>query len=67
MGVSNEQFIDAVSRTMNSDIPVHKEVVEKLLSIEDFIAFKKVMVKRNNELNKKSLTLYEEQKSDQVP
>ena len=52
---------------MDSNIPVHKEVVEKLLSIEDFIAFKKVMVKRNNELNKKSLTLYEEQKSDQVP
>ena len=46
---------------MDSNIPVHKEVVEKLLSIEDFIAFKKVMVKRNQELNKNSLTLYEEE------
>jgi hypothetical protein len=30
---------------------VHKSVVDQIMSVDDFLAFKKLMIKKNNDLN----------------
>jgi hypothetical protein len=36
---------------------VHKKILEQLLAVDNFIAFKKLMVRRNLELNEEALKL----------
>ena len=31
--------------------PVHKKIVYQIMAVDNFVAFKKLMVKRNTELN----------------
>lgn len=41
---------------------MHKKIVDQLTAVDSFVAFKKLMVKRNEELNKQAMEMYEKQK-----
>jgi hypothetical protein len=48
LGVTQEQFMAACEKAEKNII--HRKVVGQLLAVDNFIAFKKLMVKRNTEL-----------------
>lgn len=37
--------------------PLHKKIVDQITAVENFTAFKKLMVKRNQELNEQALQM----------
>ena len=45
LGVSDAQFVEACKRAESN--PVHKKIVDQILAVENFLAFKRLMVKRN--------------------
>jgi hypothetical protein len=49
LGVTQELFIEACEKA--SANPLHKKIVDQITAVDNFIAFKKLMVKRNTELN----------------
>jgi hypothetical protein len=49
IGVTEEQFVDACQQGANQE--VNKLVFGQILAVDDFLTFKKMMVKRNVELN----------------
>jgi hypothetical protein len=49
IGVTEEAFAEACEAGMDSR-PENKDVFEKLIAVDDFLTFKKLMVKRNIEL-----------------
>lgn len=57
LGVTNEQFVEACERAEQN--PIHKKIVDQIMAVDNFLAFKKLMVKRNQELNKQAMELYE--------
>ena len=38
---------------------VHKRIVDQIVAVDDFIAFKKSMIKRNSELNQQAMKVME--------
>jgi hypothetical protein len=48
--------------------PLHKKIVDQITAVENFTAFKKLMVKRNQELNQQALAMIQnkEEKSDNI-
>lgn len=59
LGVTDQQFVEACHRAEKN--PVHKKIVDQILAVENFMAFKRLMVKRNQELNRQAILLYEKQ------
>ena len=57
LGVTNEQFLQSCERAEQN--PIHKKIVDQIIAVENFLAFKKLMVKRNQELNKQATELFE--------
>ena len=57
LGVTNEQFVEACERAEQN--PIHKKIVDQIMAVDNFLAFKKLMVKRNQELNKQAMELYQ--------
>ena len=55
LGVTEEQFMDACDKA--SANPLHKKIVDQITAVENFTAFKKLMVKRNQELNEQVLNI----------
>lgn len=53
MGIDRDTFYAACERS-NSN-PTHKRVVQQILSVEDFVAFKRMMVKKNLQLSEMAL------------
>lgn len=49
LGVTDEQFVKACEKA--SQNPVHQKIVDQILAVDNYLAFKKLMVKRNNEMN----------------
>ena len=49
LGVTQEQFMDACQKAFIN--PIHKKIVDQITAVDNFIAFKKLMCKRNAELN----------------
>ena len=49
MGVTDEQFVLSCEKAAKN--PQYAKIVNQILAVDNFIAFKKLMVKRNNELN----------------
>lgn len=39
--------------------PIHKRIVDQIVAVDNFVAFKKLMQKRNAELNQQALKLYQ--------
>lgn len=56
LGVSNEQFVEACQRAEAN--PIHKKVVDQIMAVENFLAFKKLMLKRNQELNRQAVEMF---------
>ena len=57
LGVTDTQFLDACEKAEEN--PVHKKIVDQIVAVENFLAFKKLMVKRNQELNKQAIEMFE--------
>lgn len=47
--------MEACSRA--SANPLHKKIVDQITAVDNFIAFKKLMVKRNAELNEYAMNM----------
>ena len=57
LGVSDEQFVAACEKA--SENPIHKKIVDQIMAVDNFLAFKRLMVKRNQELNRQAMEMYE--------
>lgn len=55
LGVSQDQFLEACTKA--SANPLHKKIVDQITAVDNFVAFKKLMVKRNTELNEMALKM----------
>lgn len=49
LGVTQEQFMEACEKSASN--PIHKKIVDQIVAVDNFVAFKKLMCKRNHELN----------------
>jgi len=49
LGVTQEQFMEACGQAKKN--PVHKKIVDQIIAVDNFMAFKRLMCKRNGELN----------------
>ena len=57
LGVSDEQFVEACRKAESN--PIHKKIVDQIMAVDSFLAFKRLMVKRNQELNRQAVEMYE--------
>lgn len=55
MELSTEQFMRFCQRGLSGNNELHRSLVEQLVSVEDFLVFKAMMVKRNCEINREVL------------
>lgn len=53
LGITEEQFVNACDAADKKE--ENKKIISQLLSVDDFIAFKKLMLQRNKELNERAL------------
>lgn len=63
LGVTQEQFIEACDKA--SENPLHKKIVDQIIAVDNFMAFKKLMVKRNTELNEQAIKMFQHQHGKQ--
>lgn len=54
LGVTDEQFYAACEKASATGNPVHKKIVDQITAVDNFMAFKKLMCKRNTDLNVKA-------------
>ena len=47
--------MDACEKANNKAI--HKKIVDQIIAVDNFLAFKKLMIKRNTELNQQALLI----------
>lgn len=64
LGVTEEQFLDACDKVSNN--PLHRKIVEQITAVDNFVAFKKLMVKRNTELNEQAIKMISEQPTAKI-
>ena len=62
LDITQEQFMSACSKASQNIL--HKQVVDQIMSVDDFVAFKKLMCKRNGELNKQAMLMLKKQAED---
>jgi len=55
LSVTPEQFARFCEEGLRGDKALHRSVIERLLSVDDFLVFKAMMVKRNAELHREAL------------
>ena len=53
MGITREQFFSACQKSDSN--PTHKRITQQILSVDDFLAFKKMMIKKNMQINEIAL------------
>lgn len=58
LGINSEMFFEACERGRNTR-DINRLVFEKLLAMEDFVTFKKLMVKRNIELQVEAMKRFQ--------
>lgn len=61
LGITEEQFMKAVENGVKFEN--HKKVFEQLLIVENFLVFKKLMLKRNKELELEAMKALEQQEA----
>ena len=49
MGITREQFFAALE-TSDAN-PVHHRITQQILSVDDFMSFKRMMIKKNMQIN----------------
>ena len=59
LDISSDVFYEACASSRNSR-DINRAVFEKLIAMEDFNVFKKIMVKRNTELQLEAMASYRE-------
>ena len=64
LGVSDEQFLEACQKAESN--PIHKKIVDQIMAVESFLAFKRLMVKRNQELNRQAIEMFEKLQKKQA-
>ena len=52
LGVTQEQFMEACGKAEGN--PIHKKIVDQITAVDNFVAFKKLMCKRNADLNRQA-------------
>ena len=57
LGVTDEQFVAACDKASESGNPIHKKIVDQIMAVDNFLAFKRLMAKRNAELNEQALRM----------
>lgn len=55
LGVSQEVFLEACEKAAANSL--HKKIVDQITAVDNFVAFKKLMVKRNTELNEQAMRM----------
>lgn len=53
MGIDRDTFYSACEQSNRN--PTHRRVVQQILSVDDFVAFKRMMVKKNLQLSEITL------------
>jgi len=53
MAITREGFYSACEKSSNN--PAHHRVVQQILSVEDFASFKRMMIKKNQQINEIAL------------
>ena len=53
MGIDRDIFYDACEKSNRN--PAHHRVVQQILSVEDFVAFKRMMIRKNVQLSEIAL------------
>jgi uncharacterized UPF0160 family protein len=62
--ITQEQFLEAFEKAKSN--PQHQRIVNQILAVENFVAFKKLMVKRNTELNEEALKFMLQKEKQQM-
>jgi hypothetical protein len=62
LGVTQEQFMQACANAESN--PIHKKIVDQIVAVDNFVAFKKLMCKRNAELNKQAMAMLKKQQEE---
>lgn len=65
LGVTQQQFLEACERAEQN--PLHKKIVDQIVAVENFLAFKRLMVKRNQDLNKQAIELFNRMQNKEKP
>jgi hypothetical protein len=60
IGVSDEEFVSACSRGQSSSHELNKLIFGQILAVDDFLTFKKMMYKRNMELEVEAMKSIED-------
>lgn len=61
IGISEEIFAEACIKATKN--PTHKMLLSEIMAVENFLAFKKLMVKRNRELSEEAMQLMKAQEA----
>ena len=65
LGVTQELFLDACQKASTNNL--HKKIVDQITAVDNFVAFKKLMVKRNTELNEQAIRMLSGEKDTIAP
>jgi hypothetical protein len=55
LDISQEQFLEACDKAQSD--PKHRKIVGQIMAVDNFLAFRKLMIKRNTELNEEALKM----------
>ena len=55
LGVDQDTFMQPCAKAEKN--PLHKKIVDQIVAVDNFVAFKKLMCKRNAELNQQAMKL----------
>ncbi len=55
LSITQEQFYDACQKA--EKVPLHRKIVGQIMAVENYIAFKRLMIKRNTEMNEEALKM----------
>ena len=53
MDITREMFFSALETSSNH--PVHHRITQQILSVDDFMSFKRMMIKKNMQINEEAM------------
>ena len=71
MDISREQFFSALESSASN--PVHYRITQQILSVDDFVSFRRMMIKKNVQINEIAMNelmqkdVGDDQDADQQP
>ena len=64
LDITQEQFLEACDKASSN--PKHHKIVSQIMAVENFVSFKKLMIKRNTELNEEALKMMLQKEQEQL-